>query len=240
MPSPYTRSTFSFEGHSLFGPTTENVLGSSLRNRRSRQASERSVIAGSTPRRSSGLTMSPTAGKGVRFMLANDGSGASDSADSGAEEEEEEEDEQRPLLAAAHRKAQMNNRARSTGGGGGGKDGTAAEGDSFEEAPLPETVAKRISNSFLIGVINVIILIPSMVAYAQIIFSAPFYKPYLDTLVKLVLFSSVVHQSCLSLLSSLPFAIGQVQDAGLIFLSSMATKIAKQLLDEGRPAEDVC
>ena len=48
----------------------------------------------------------------------------------------------------------------------------------------------------------------------QIIFSDPFFKPHLPLLVKLLFFSSVVHQTCFTLLSTLPFAIGQVQDAG--------------------------
>ena len=47
-----------------------------------------------------------------------------------------------------------------------------------------------------------------------------------DKLVKLVLFSSLVHQAAFSAQSSLPFAIGQVQDAGLIFLSKIAGEIA--------------
>jgi sulfate permease, SulP family len=46
-------------------------------------------------------------------------------------------------------------------------------------------------------------------------------------LVKLVLFSSAIHQLCFCLFSSLPFAVGQVQDAGLIFLSAMAGSIAQ-------------
>jgi SulP family sulfate permease len=45
--------------------------------------------------------------------------------------------------------------------------------------------------------------------------------------VKLVLFSSMIHQWAFTYFSSLPFAIGQVQDAGLIFLSSMAADIVQ-------------
>ena len=49
-------------------------------------------------------------------------------------------------------------------------------------------------------------------------------------LVKLCLFSSAVRgrRSCTS---SLPFAIGQIQDAGLIFLSKIAGDIATQMSD---------
>ena len=45
--------------------------------------------------------------------------------------------------------------------------------------------------------------------------------------------SSLVHQLGFLLFSSLPFAIGTVQDAGLIFLSSMANKIANRMIDDG-------
>jgi hypothetical protein len=41
------------------------------------------------------------------------------------------------------------------------------------------------------------------------------------------LVSSMVHQIAFSVCSTLPFAIGQVQDAGLIFLSNMATTIVQ-------------
>ncbi|CAM9698892.1 unnamed protein product [Chrysoparadoxa australica] len=56
-------------------------------------------------------------------------------------------------------------------------------------------------------------------------------------LTKLVVFSSAVHQASFTTLSSLPFAIGQVQDAGLIFLSRMTSQLASKL--EGEPAEVV-
>ncbi|KAG7381900.1 Syntaxin-1A [Phytophthora pseudosyringae] len=49
---------------------------------------------------------------------------------------------------------------------------------------------------------------------------------------KLVVYSSVVHQVMFTLLSSLPFSIGQVQDGGLIFLSTMATSICNSLGDD--------
>ncbi|RHY30458.1 hypothetical protein DYB32_004304 [Aphanomyces invadans] len=41
--------------------------------------------------------------------------------------------------------------------------------------------------------------------------------------------SGAVHQICFSVLSTLPFAVGQVQDAGLIFLSAMASSIVHSL-----------
>eukprot|EP00729_Bicosta_minor_P001132 gene1132-11604_t len=55
-----------------------------------------------------------------------------------------------------------------------------------------------------------------------------FFVPYIGSLTKLVLFSSVVHQTAFSLKSTLPFAI----DAGLIFLSTMASNIVNHMLNE--------
>lgn len=55
----------------------------------------------------------------------------------------------------------------------------------------------------------------------------------LPSLVKITLFSSAVHQIAFTWNSGLNFAIGQVQDAGLIFLSSMAANIAEFMLDSG-------
>ncbi|CAH0475540.1 unnamed protein product [Peronospora belbahrii] len=68
-----------------------------------------------------------------------------------------------------------------------------------------------------------------MYGYATIIFGHPDFASFMPALSKLVMFSSVVHQTMFTLLSSLPFAIGQVQDAGLIFLSAMATSICNSL-----------
>ena len=51
-------------------------------------------------------------------------------------------------------------------------------------------------------------------------------------LVKLVLFSSAMHQTAFTCTSSLPFAIGQVQDAGLIFLSKIACEIADAMRED--------
>jgi MFS superfamily sulfate permease-like transporter/CRP-like cAMP-binding protein len=79
--------------------------------------------------------------------------------------------------------------------------------------------------AILYGVINLILAAPCSVSYALIIFSSPLFKPYLPQLTKLLLWSSVIHQITFSMRSSLPFAIGQVQDAGLIFLSAMSSSI---------------
>ncbi|CAM9585500.1 unnamed protein product, partial [Heterosigma akashiwo] len=73
-------------------------------------------------------------------------------------------------------------------------------------------------------------------SFAAIIFRDPAFHPYLGPLSKLVLVSSVVHQCCFSLWSSMPFAVGQVSAGrGLIFLSAMASAVAARARAEGRP-----
>ncbi|MGH7955274.1 MAG: hypothetical protein ACREOZ_04865, partial [Gloeomargaritales cyanobacterium] len=76
------------------------------------------------------------------------------------------------------------------------------------------------------GLINAAIVLPVFMSFGTIIYSDSAFAPYLPVLVKLTIISSAVHQLTFSSFSSLPFAVGQVQDAGLIFLSAMAKKIA--------------
>lgn len=71
-----------------------------------------------------------------------------------------------------------------------------------------------------------------MISFASIIFRDHAFSPYMPALIKLVLFSSLTHQLCFTQFSSLPFAVGQVQDAGLIFLSSMASSIVTSVSAE--------
>lgn len=77
------------------------------------------------------------------------------------------------------------------------------------------------------GVINGLMCTPVAISFATIIFRDPAFSSYMPLLVKLVLFSCAIHQLSFSLFSSLPFAVGQVQDAGLIFLSSIAGAIVQ-------------
>jgi SulP family sulfate permease len=65
-----------------------------------------------------------------------------------------------------------------------------------------------------------------MIGYTTIIYNDPVYRPMIPVLAKLILFSAMVHQVCFSIMSVMPFAIGQVQDAGLVFLATIATSIA--------------
>lgn len=52
------------------------------------------------------------------------------------------------------------------------------------------------------------------VAYAAIVFRHPAYAAYIDPLSKMFFLSSAIHQAVFCLMSSLPFAMGQVQDVG--------------------------
>mmetsp|Transcript_30828 Transcript_30828/g.46766 ORF Transcript_30828/g.46766 Transcript_30828/m.46766 type:complete len:586 (+) Transcript_30828:180-1937(+) len=87
--------------------------------------------------------------------------------------------------------------------------------------------------SFLYGFINACIVLPVLMSFANIIYRHDAFGPYLPTLIKLTIVSGIVHQVCFSLASSLPFAIGQVQDAGLIFLSSMAGSMVQYCQSRG-------
>lgn len=85
---------------------------------------------------------------------------------------------------------------------------------------------------------NVIISVPGLYGYAAVIFNHPVFQPHMNALSKLVIFSSLVHQLGFTLFSSLPFAIGTVQDAGLIFLSSMSNRLATIILDRDGGTEE--
>jgi len=89
----------------------------------------------------------------------------------------------------------------------------------------------KLSNSLMYGVVNSIRAIPLLYGYAAIIFSHPTFIHFMPALSKLVIFSSAMHQLMFTFMSSLPFAIGQVQNVGLIFLSAMATSICNSLND---------
>lgn len=83
-------------------------------------------------------------------------------------------------------------------------------------------IYQRYAADSLYGLVNGVMVIPVMISFTSIIFRNKAYESVMPSLVKLVLFSSMLHQISFTLFSSLPFAVGQVQDAGLIFLSAMA------------------
>ena len=64
-----------------------------------------------------------------------------------------------------------------------------------------------------------------------------FFQPVLGQMVKLVFLSSGVHQIVFSIRSTLPFAVGQVQDVGLIFLSAMATSVVDACHQAGKNSD---
>jgi sulfate permease, SulP family len=93
-------------------------------------------------------------------------------------------------------------------------------------SPTPTSNYDGYVKGVAFGLINGIMVTPVMISFCTIIFRDAVYEPYLPSLVKLVLFSSAMHQLSFTVFSSLPFAVGQVQDAGLIFLSAMTSSVA--------------
>ena len=91
--------------------------------------------------------------------------------------------------------------------------------------------------SLLYGLVNTSIILPVLMSFGSIIYHHDFFKPYLSTLMKLTVLSGAVHQITFSTVSSLPFAVGQVQDAGLIFLSAMSRDLVNRLQSRGEENE---
>ena len=89
------------------------------------------------------------------------------------------------------------------------------------------------------GFVNLVILTPVAISFTSIIFAHPIFYRHLPSLCKLVLFSSAVHQMSFTTFSTLPFAVGQVQDAGLIFLSAMAFDMVESMKKEGRNEDTI-
>ena len=81
-----------------------------------------------------------------------------------------------------------------------------------------QTEEKSVKGGFfyylVYAAVNVIISVPGLYGYASVIFRHEAYADHMNALSKLVIFSSFVHQLGFVLFSSLPFAIGTVQDAG--------------------------
>lgn len=106
----------------------------------------------------------------------------------------------------------------------------------------PANVTRNSKSSVLYiviyGIVNSIMAIPCVFGYATVIFNNPAFSPHINELSKVVLWSSVVHQFAFTAFSSLPFAIGQVQDAGLIFLSHMSNTMANKIVDDGGTTEE--
>ena len=93
--------------------------------------------------------------------------------------------------------------------------------------------------SIMYGIINTVIVLPVLMSFGSIIYQDEFFRPYLPVLIKLTVVSGVVHQLCFSAFSTLPFSVGQVQDAGLIFLSKITSNIVKYCKEDGRDDEEI-
>eukprot|EP00756_Hemistasia_phaeocysticola_P001530 Hpha_TRINITY_DN11075_c0_g1::TRINITY_DN11075_c0_g1_i2::g.93040::m.93040/K03321/TC.SULP; sulfate permease, SulP family len=120
-----------------------------------------------------------------------------------------------PLLQAS--------RASSICGRLEGIDAIDVETDSGSSQGGEASAVGRFMRGVIYGLISAVLSVPALVGYTSVIFQHQAFAPYRPQLVKLVLWSSFVHQVTFSLRSRMPFAMGQVQDAGLIFLSAMAT-----------------
>ena len=89
------------------------------------------------------------------------------------------------------------------------------------------------------SIVNSIMCLPCLYCFTAVIFAHEVFQPHINALSKLVILASVVHQFAFTLFSTLPFAIGQVQDAGLIFLSAMSTKIATQMISDAGGMDNI-
>jgi hypothetical protein len=99
--------------------------------------------------------------------------------------------------------------------------------------------SKKFLYYIVYALVNVIISVPGLYGYAAVIFNNPIFENHMNALSKLVLFSSLIHQLGFLLFSTLDFAIGMVQDAGLIFLSHMANTIANIMVEDGHTEAEI-
>ncbi|KAF8062987.1 hypothetical protein HT031_003826 [Scenedesmus sp. PABB004] len=115
--------------------------------------------------------------------------------------------------------------------------GAAAAAAPAAAAPGEGAGGKRrggsLRNDVIYGIINAVVGIPTMISFAAIVYQDPIYKPLLGQLARIAFFSAAVHQAVFTACSTLPFAVGQPQDVGLIFLSAMATGVADIGRDQG-------
>ncbi|KAL4547721.1 hypothetical protein Ndes2526B_g06954 [Nannochloris sp. 'desiccata'] len=108
---------------------------------------------------------------------------------------------------------------------------------SFPVTSTPTSTLPKMHNprahAAFVGLINAIIGMPVMLSFTAIIFRHRFFDPYISPLVKVVFLSSALHQAVFAAGSSMPFAVGQVQDVGLIFLSAMASGVVEDCKEAG-------
>jgi hypothetical protein len=83
------------------------------------------------------------------------------------------------------------------------------------------------------AIVNVIISVPGLYGYTAIIFNHTIFLNHRNALSKLVIFSSLIHQLAFTSCSTIStFAIGTVQDAGLIFLATMSNTLTNTIIQE--------
>jgi hypothetical protein len=119
---------------------------------------------------------------------------------------------------------------------GGTKDELPSTSDTTEPVGRRDDWEKDTNPawiSIMYGMINATIILPVLMSFGSIIYRDQAFAPYMPVLVKMTVVSGVVHQLCFSMFSSLPFAVGQVQDAGLIFLSQMASRMVDHCKSRG-------
>jgi sulfate permease, SulP family len=68
-------------------------------------------------------------------------------------------------------------------------------------------------------------------------YNASVYTPFVPSMARLLVGANALHQLTMTLLSSLPFVIGQVQDIGLILIRVETLDISKRLA--GQPIERI-
>jgi hypothetical protein len=64
--------------------------------------------------------------------------------------------------------------------------------------------------------------LPVSVAFCGIMYTAPVYSTYIPALARLLIGANAIHQLTMTLLSTMPFIVGQVRTAGQLDLSLIA------------------
>lgn len=96
-----------------------------------------------------------------------------------------------------------------------------------------KTKAARVGVTY--GLINFVVCVPTLISYAAIVFHGREFDHDMPSLTKLFFLSSAVHQFVFTCKSTLKFAIGQVQDVGLIFLAQIAAATYEAAKKEDTP-----
>ena len=93
---------------------------------------------------------------------------------------------------------------------------------------LPLPAAALVARGVLYGLVNSVLLCPTVVSFASVVFRNSAYADFMPLLVRLMFFAGVVHQGVITSRSSMSFAVGQVQDVGLVVLSAIASGVARE------------